>query len=349
MLKAIHWIPKVLDEDRQALEAESFEYFQKNYPDKVNYQGIMEVALEDPDMATYLSSSNLQPRSRHPSYYPIHMVEPLNDWNLRMMDVDVLGSELHNDPLQYALATYLPSATATYRRVTAKNESSADRYIEILHPGIALRDKLAMEPRDLVGLVIRFKALMETASQGLPESLSVFIYDSTASGVEPEFLVAVELYKEAMEDIGERIVYLDELSMSELLDVTVFHMHTTEIQIASRTWTLVAVALEDTYEPELTSVMLAGKFLMITSIGTALWIWTNYRRTRTILEIKRVADHDKTQVIVRSAREKAKSEQELNDYIAHEIRNPCTFCSLRHYNLVCTLDLLTCIHHSFLD
>ena len=88
---------------------------------------------------------------------------------------------------------------------------------------------------------------------------------------------------------------------------------------------------------------------MITSIGTALWIWTNYRRTRTILEIKRVADHDKTQVIVRSAREKAKSEQELNDYIAHEIRNPCTFCSLRHYNLVCTLDLLTCIHHSFLD
>ena len=329
------------DEDRQTIEAESFDYFQENYPDKVNYQGIMEVVLEDPDDVTYLSSSNLQPRSRHPTYYPIHLVEPENDWNFRMIELDMLGSELHRDALQYALATYLPAATATYQRTTSENESSVDRYIEILHPGIPLPDKPGMEPRDLVGLVIRFKALMEAASQGLPESLSVFIYDSTASGIEPVFLVAVELYKEPLEDTGQRIVYLDEVSLSELVDVTVFHKHVTEIQISSRTWTLVAVALDDTYEPQLTSVMLAGKFIMITSFCTALWIWTNYRRTKTILEIKRVADHDKTQVIVRSAREKAKSEQELNDYIAHEIRNPRKFGSLNSHNLGCCVYLLT--------
>lgn len=332
-LQALEWIPKVLDEEREALEQESSQFFQMNYPEEVDYQGIMGIVFQNPDDQTYLSNATLQPRPRHDFYYPVHYIEPINENNIPAIELDILSSNLHTRALQHALETWEPAATPAYRRSPMRSDLIDDQFVQLLHPGIPLADKPDLVPRDVTALVIRITALMEAVQEFIPEALSVYIYDSTEAGVEPDFIIAAELYTEVQEESGQKIVYLDEeISLSELVDETVVFLHVSEVQIASRTWTLATVALQDTYEPELRFVILAGKFILIASLCVSLWMITNFRRTKTIIHVKQKADWEKTQVVIRSAREKAKSEQELNDYIAHEIRNPlaaamsaCTF------------------------
>lgn len=333
-IKAVQWIPRVLDDDRQALEEEAYDYYQAHYPDEVGYQGIMEIILNEEDWNDdiYLSNATLRPRSRQEFYYPVHLIEPIDEQNIPAIELDLLTSDLHSETLKYALETYQPAATAAYRRVTVENAWSEDQYIQLFHPGIQVSDQEseleAPAPRDLAALVIRIKSIVEASSEGLAQSLSLFVYDSTASDEEPEFLVAAELYTEPPDGSSENVVYIlegEEISLSELIAETVRPMHINEIDIASRTWTLVAVALEDTFQPDILYVTLSGKFIMVVSLFTSLWIITNHRSSRVLAEVKRRADLEKTKVIIGVARDKARSERELNDYIAHEIRNPRKF------------------------
>jgi hypothetical protein len=318
--KAVQWIPKVLDEDRQALEQESLQYFETHHPE-IDYKGIQGVYFDDAEDPN--SDWELKYRPTQEFYYPVHWVEPINEMNSNIIEVDIVTSALHRDVLELALETYEPAVTEAYQRLdTSEGDWSNDTYVQLLHPGIPMPDMPDQMPRDLAALAIRINTMVETATSYLPVDLSLFLYDSTVEGEEPTFLVAAEAYSEVREDNGERIKYLDEISLSELVDETVFFLHITEIQVASRTWTLATVALEDTFVPDLRYIILAGKFILVASLCVSLWIMTSYQRTKTVLEVKRKADREKAAVILRSARETAKVEQELNDYIAHEVRNP---------------------------
>jgi len=307
-----------MDEDRETLEAESMNYFQTNYPNIVDYKGITELTIPGKDAIIDPLNASVHPRGDHPYYYPIHRIEPINPRTIFSIELDLLGSELHAPALEEALKEYRPSVTAAYHRIQPTGDESIDDiYLDLLHPGIPVSVQPDRKPRDLVGLEVRIKALIEKITINLPESLSMFIYDSTDSDTTPEFLIAAEMYND------QRIIYLEKVALSTLRAKTVFFMKEHTVEIESRTWTIALIALENTFEPEFFSVLLAGKFIMIASFCTALWIVTSFRRTRTVLEVKRAADMEKARVIVRTAREKAKAEQELNDYIAHEVRNPC--------------------------
>jgi hypothetical protein len=56
---------------------------------------------------------------------------------------------------------------------------------------------------------------------------------------------------------------------------------------------------------------------------TALWVYTNYKRVTKIHQIQSKAAADKAAYMVESARKAARDERWLNDFISHEVRNPC--------------------------
>lgn len=314
--KAVQWIPKILDEDRTALEEEARTYFETNYP-QIDYLGITGLEPEDPSDPD--SAVSIQYRPTQDYYYPVHLIEPMSEKaNSLVVDLDVATSELHHAVLQLALDTFLPVATETYQRLSPDGGFTEEKFIQLLHPGIPIPD---LKPKDLAALVIQVETLVEVATRNVQEDISFYIYDTTNKDEEPQFVIAAEVYSSNSEH-GEGIVYLDEVSLAELVEETVFYMYSSQINVTLRTWTIAFVALEDTYVPDLRYIILAGKFILVASLCVSLWILTNHRRTRTVLEVKRKADMEKTAVIVRSARENARAEQELNDYIAHEVRNP---------------------------
>lgn len=247
--------------------------------------------------------------------------------NAVIIDLDLATAPGRKEMLALALEAFKPTASPHYHRLKPDGTYTEEAYIQIFHPGVPLPETPDEVPKGVSGLVVGVPTVLEISSAEFPEDVSIYIYDSTDNDLEPEYIVAADVYKVPPEQSGERIVYLDgnEIPFAELVDETVVFMHITKITVASRTWTMVAVAMEGTFQPDLMYVIWTGKFIMITSICIALWIATNHRRMRTILEVKRKADMEKTAVIVRSARENARAEQELNDYIAHEIRNPRKF------------------------
>lgn len=317
----------------------------------MDYRGIQGITIVDEhynndDDTISEASWTLEYRPTQDYYYPVHFIEPIDEISSLSIEIDALTSSLHREALELALETFQPAATEAYRRLGSPQGGwTEDTYIKLLHPGIPLPDDIEfpdLQPKDLAALAIRIKTVVETATSYLPVSLSFYIYDTTIPDQEPTFLIAAEVYSSEEpppedgtgndhdhddgdgdgDGASERIKYLDEMSLAELIDETVFFLHITNIQVASRTWTIATVALEDTFIPDLRYIILAGKFILVASLCVSLWMLTSYRRTKTILEVKRKADMEKTAVIVRSIRDKARAEQELNDYIAHEVRNP---------------------------
>lgn len=307
--------------DRQALEEEALLYFETRHPE-IEYTGFTGLQPGDPTLQNSLYS--LQYRSTQDFYYPIHLIEPINEMNSPLIGLDIVTSEMHHKAMQLALDAFQPVATEIYHRISPDNAWTDSTFIQLLHPGIPMPDMADQGPQDIAALVVRIDDIIKMATRYLPEDLSLFIYDSTRKNVEPEFVVAAEIYHEPA-DNGKRILYLDEISLAELVHETVKFIHITKIEFALRQWTIAFVPFDDNFFPDLRYIIVAGKFILVASLCVSLWILTNHRRTRTILEVKRKADMEKTAVIVRSARENAKAEQELNDYIAHEVRNPRKF------------------------
>jgi signal transduction histidine kinase/response regulator of citrate/malate metabolism len=315
-------VPMVLDKERLALEQESRDYYSVNYPE-LEYHGI--IGWEpDPESPEVLSVQN---RTQQPFYYPIHLVEP----DVHVIEFDLFSSEEHRRVIELALESWEPAVTSSYQRTIEGGNKSEDISIMLVHPGIPLRDTPNQQPRDMASLVIEVKALLRRATEHFRIDLSVFLYDSTASESEPEFILGAELHS-GDDGLDSEIVYLEKVRLSKLENTTVFFMKKVEIQIASRTWTVAVIALDNTFEPKILYVILVGKFILVSSVCMSLWTFNNMRRSKTLVAAKRRADLEKTAVIVQSARDAAKAEQELNDYIAHEIRNPlsaamsaCTF------------------------
>lgn len=205
--------------------------------------------------------------------------------------------------------------------VSAQNDRTTDTYSFLLiHPGIPLSAYPDLEPQDLAILYIKVEALIVRATKNnLSESLAMYIYDTTTNDKEPFFLGAAEAFVNG--DTPD-LTFQPKISLSDLRDATGVLFKKMEIQIASAKWTVAIVALEDTFQTDIQSVILTGKLMLVASLSLALWIWTNMRRSKVFIDIKRQADHEKAQLIVNNARQSARAEQELNDYIAHEVRNP---------------------------
>ena len=78
------------------------------------------------------------------------------------------------------------------------------------------------------------------------------------------------------------------------------------------------VAPENTYQANIVFVVLGGIIIFFASIFLALWVF----RITKITQLKAAVEAEKAALILDTARKATKAERELNDFIAHEVRNP---------------------------
>lgn len=97
---------------------------------------------------------------------------------------------------------------------------------------------------------------------------------------------------------------------------------TLTMDVGSRQWTIVITGNDADYPRKIGYVILSAVMLLAGCSCLALWIYSSEKRSHSLEQVRLLAEAEKTDIVVKSARQAAKNERELNDYIAHEVRNP---------------------------
>ena len=75
------------------------------------------------------------------------------------------------------------------------------------------------------------------------------------------------------------------------------------------------VASEEEFSADIPFVILSSVLLLVACTCTALWVYSHHQ---SVVQI----EAEKAATEVESARRATLAERELNEYIAHEVRNP---------------------------
>lgn len=129
-------------------------------------------------------------------------------------------------------------------------------------------------------------------------------------------------------NITHDLTFLNEISLDDLLkDATnnkQRHYMQQDIQAANRVWTITVVSNESRYDTDILFVALGAMIILLSSIVLVFWVRHNDNRTRKYNMERAISEQEKAALILENARQATKSERELNDFIAHEVRNPGT-------------------------
>jgi CHASE1-domain containing sensor protein len=289
--------------EREALEQESRDFYAGNYPDLSPYRGI--VGLEPNEETGGLS---VQSRSEQPFYFPVHLLEPVYG-NEAAIDFDLYSSPSRRITIEQAISTWTPALTP---RLQLVQETDSSAYAVILmHPGIPLPN--ISTPSSFSSMVIRIPDLIARASAGQVQSSSVYIFDSTNDDVTQQFLGGATVMKGNGRSTTES---LPELQLDQLRQKAQSQKREHDIAIASRTWTIVVVALEGTFEANHAPVIVGGVLLFILCALMGLFVCVNMHRINKIHQIRARAEAERAVLVLGTAREAAHAERELNDFIA---------------------------------
>ena len=108
-------------------------------------------------------------------------------------------------------------------------------------------------------------------------------------------------------------------NVGDLDDIKIFQE---DIPVANREWTITIVDVSSRYHSGILFVTLGGGIILVASLILSVWVVNNDRKTRRFNAMRSQADSEKAALILENARQATKTERELNDFIAHEVRNP---------------------------
>eukprot|EP00977_Amphora_coffeiformis_P002575 scaffold482_cov266-Amphora_coffeaeformis.AAC.38 len=234
-----------------------------------------------------------------------------------------------------AKLTTLPTTTTT----TVNNSNSTTEHDN--HGNLPTLEQ-EERPRDVAVVAVLIDALLGNVGRllnGRRIPYSVFLFDSTASETEdegddydPPYLGGVRfdcdgpcdpvaIGAEAEGETG-KVQFFPPMPLAEVraLDRSYKYEHTWTI--ASRRWTVIVLADPGEYKPDLTFLILGSVMIFVACLLLSLWLWTNHRRQARYYQLMQAAETEKAALLVRHAQETARRERELNDFIAHEVRNP---------------------------
>jgi signal transduction histidine kinase len=307
--QAAQFDPNITHAERPAAEEEARAFYAENYP-QIDYRGFVGF--------NYDNSTMLDPRNESDFYFPIHYMEPVLG-NERAIDLDYHASGSRKRTVLSCMENGTPALTDRLTLVQEKTESAFG--VVLMHPGYNLTTEDDVWPKDLASIVIRIPDLLRRAAVDQGQSSAVYIYETSASGGLPVFLGGVEIIAEGE---GTPVLnFLPELELEELkrtIDAPYYHEET--IQAANKEWIVAVHSLEGTYEADLLFVILGGCIIFVASGCLAYWVYSNSKRTEQFGKLRAVADREKASLILDNARQATKAERELNDFIAHEVRNP---------------------------
>ena len=310
-VQAICWVVNVTHEERVDLEAESYAYYAENFPD-FQYNGFIGFQ-PDPNDPRGVS---MQPREEQPFYYDVHICEPYAGFNFAALDFDINTSPVRKNALEAALDTHKPALTLPL--ILLGDTEEEDGYsVIMMHPGTPLESQGGRKPQEASLVVVRMRLLLARAVRGVAGSSTLYIYDAT-DPEEPLFMggISTELVKSS----GElQTSFLEERSIKAVRESASQTSEDT-VPIADRQWRIVVVDSDD--ELNLLFVILGGVIIFVACLLLAVWYVTSSRREARLNEIKLSAEAERAQLIVENAEEQTRRERDLNDFMAHEVRNP---------------------------
>ena len=160
-----------------------------------------------------------------------------------------------------------------------------------------------------------------------PKSKAVYILDDTeGTSSYARFLAGAKL-----EVVGRHNVSTIELPEDSLESLNVKNsrnlrhyilLHEKTVILGSRNLKFLVATVDDTYAANFTFVVMSGALMLLACGFLAAWFLTRMRRARRVSEVMAAAKAEKAALLVESAKQTAAAERELNDYVAHEVRNP---------------------------
>jgi signal transduction histidine kinase/CheY-like chemotaxis protein len=293
--------------ERAAAEAEASAYYSENHPDMV-YEGI--TGLE-PDPETGLFSPRY--RSQQPFYFPVRFIEPL-EGNEAAVDFDLYSAEGRARTIDAAISTGKSALTPRLRLV---QESDPSAYgVILMHPGIPVSPEFKW-PFDLATVVIRIPSLLSRAIRFESQSIAVYLFDSTAKNSDPEFMGGAAVN---MIENKPSVSFLAETSLADQRKRGRTYEDT--IEMVSNQWTMIVIPLDGMYEENYTFVIIGTLMIFLSCALIGIFVCASIRRVAHMSKVKSETEAEKAALLVDNAKQSAKAERELNDFIAHEVRNP---------------------------
>jgi signal transduction histidine kinase/CheY-like chemotaxis protein len=310
--QAISCAYNITIDERKALEDKAREYFQENYP-YIDYSGFRGL---EPDPANPGGLTAL-PRSEQPFYFPVRLIEPIQG-NEAAIDFDLYSSPSRRETIEAALTNWKPALTPRLKLVQETDPSAYS--VIIMHPGIPVSTDPGRTPKDLATLVIRIPDLLHTSTvRYQAESIAVYIFDSSKVDVDPQFLGGIGV---SVRDGRATQTSIAETELSALRKSNTKRIYEEGLAMASSEWTIVVVPMEGTFEENLTFVILGTVMIFVACACLAMFVYA--RRVAMIKQNQMVlaSEAEKAALLVLTAKASTKAERELNDFIAHEVRNP---------------------------
>ena len=311
--QALQFDPNITNEERPSFEEAARIFYEENYP-SVEYQGFTGF--------NYDNSSSLEPRLEAAFYFPIHYMEPVLG-NERAIDLDYHASGSRKKTVLFCMENGQPALTD--RLVLVQETSTESAYgVVLMHPGYALSSGAhagdEVWPRDLASIVIRIPDLLRRAAEDTGVALAAYIFDASEyTGGPPRFLGGAEIRMGSAENSGEPVlVFLHEIELEALRGYGILSQERV-VKAANKDWIVVVHVIDESFDPNIFFVLFGGMVIFLASVGLAYWMHVNSKRVEAFNRVKQEADTERASLILESARQAAKAERELNDFIAHEV------------------------------
>lgn len=309
--QAAAWIMNVTNEERPVCEAESEFYYRTM---GIPYDGFIgfEPDPEDP------MGFSVQNRSEAPYYYIVHHIAPLaGDINLAALDFDVGTSDVRRNVIEKAIAT--GEATMTPKLKLILSEADEGHTVVLCHPGVMINHHLPLK-QGVAFMVVRINFLLTRVMEVHRHLFDVYLYDCTDNDSHDEsmknsFLGAVR------RTWADGVTLLTELTPDKVHNNRALVVDDT-IHVADRTWRIVVAACDGAYEPDTLFVVLGGCIIFISCICLSIWFYTSSRSAAKMNAMSAAAEAEKTALILANAEKETRLERDLNDFLAHEVRNP---------------------------
>lgn len=307
--QAAQFDPNVTNSERAAYEEEARKYYAEHYP-YIDYQGFVGF--------NYENSTKLEPRVQADYYFPIHFMEPIPG-NIAAIDLDYYASGSRKRTVMACMVSGKPALTDRLRLVQETEEVAYG--VVLMHPGYNLTiTEQERWPRDLASIVVRIPDLLRRATQIQSEASEIYLYDQSDSLGETLFLGAVRVTP-ALDKQQARLTFLSEVTLKDLYKGGQ-HYYQENIVVTNKIWTVSVRPSDDSFNPKYGVVLVGGIIIFLAALALAVWVNQNTRKVAKINRLKAEAETERAALIVENAQQAAKAERELNDFIAHEVRNP---------------------------
>ncbi|KAL3915541.1 MAG: hypothetical protein SGILL_005603, partial [Bacillariaceae sp.] len=277
------------------------------------------------------TTPHFAPATSRPWYVPYHLIEPINSPAvLANLDLDIFAHRPVSADVVAAFETGDVKATGRINRAGQFGvESDYPNYgVTLIHPGVKPPDSptalVASIPISCNDALIRVEQTLNINDL----QMNVWVYDTTPNSTDvkgepgPFFLCGGTLYHDGVvRDEGSSVKFCPEIPMDEILHTSgrLQRTRVEALQIASREWTVVmSVHKESGPNSQMAFISLGAILILISSICLSCLIYINAKNSN----IKASLVAEKAKLRLESARKAAKQERELNDFIAHEVRNP---------------------------